>query len=189
MRGATVVAVLLGSGCVSARYAYDYNMVEPAAASRAMVLEDDQARIEFIVRDTEIAFTLANKTKEAESIVWDDSSLVVDGEAKKIFHEGVKYTNRMEHQPPSVVPPGARVTDSATPSENATFAGSAGWIVVPIFATNVFTGSADQEQKQQQRIAGNVGKELAVFLAVDVGGARRNYQAKFRVVGVRKIQQ
>ena len=180
------ISLAAGAGCVSDRYAYKYRMVEPAPPSDAMVIDDGNAKIEFAVLEKSSAFTVANKSQDPVSVLWDESSIVIGGEAKKIFHEGVKYTNRMEHQPPSVVPPGARLSDSATPTENAFYASEVGWMVRNLFPTVILTGSGTEEARRE--IEGNVDKEFTLYLALDRSGQRTNYTARFRIESVSKIE-
>ena len=72
--------------------------------------EDEMVEIVWLPMATEIGFELRNKTTHSMKIIWDESVYVDElGESKRIMHSGVKYIEKGNPQPPTVVVRGASV--------------------------------------------------------------------------------
>ena len=89
------------------------------AASKTLAYEDDAISIVFAVTNEHLEFTLANKTKEPQSINWDEVSYVdLSGTAHRVLHKGVKLADRDKPQSPTVIPPGAKIENLIEPSDS-----------------------------------------------------------------------
>ena len=68
-----------------------------------------------------VNLTLTNKSSQPIRILWDISSLVLDGRSMRIIHKGVKLAQKDRTQVPTVVQPGSAISDMIVPSEHFSF--------------------------------------------------------------------
>jgi hypothetical protein len=107
---------------------------------------------------------LVNNSDDRILIIWDESTLTfTNGGTSRIAHQGVRYSEANASQPPSVIPPGARVDDFIIASDNVTFF-SGRWIEFPI----VLSAPIPNETT------------LRLYLTLEVNGERRPYDILFR---------
>jgi hypothetical protein len=58
-------------------------------------------------------------------IIWDETSIVMpSGTSEKIMHSGVKYVDRGQSMPNTVLPPNAKITDELIPIDNVSWNGT-----------------------------------------------------------------
>lgn len=67
---------------------------------------------------TSVGIDLMNRTSDPLKIMWDDISLIIDGQAHRIIHTGVRLIEKEKPQAPTTVPPGASLVDQITPVDN-----------------------------------------------------------------------
>lgn len=80
-----------------------------------------------------VRIALENDSDGAVKILWDDSTFVdPSGSSSRIFHFGVKYTDRNNSLPPTVVAPHARVDEGIYPTDYAHYGPYSGWYSAPI---------------------------------------------------------
>lgn len=93
-----------------------------------------QARSGAIAAVEAVGFTIQNNTDNRMLIVWDESSFVLpDGDSSRVYHFGVKYSQREQSQPPTVIAPGARVDEAVLPTDYTYYrSGGGGWTTIPI---------------------------------------------------------
>jgi hypothetical protein len=85
--------------------------------------EDGLIKIIWLPLRTQFSFTLTNKSEHSMKIVWDEAVYVNEnGSSQKVFHSGVKYTDRSNSQPPTTIVKGAKIDDLVMPTDNAYFA-------------------------------------------------------------------
>jgi hypothetical protein len=139
-------------------------MVKPMF-SQKLVFEDDDIGVSFAIAQTGLSFVLINKSNRSVKLIWDDVSMVKNGEAKKTMHKGVKYIDAEKTQPSINIPPGATIDEIVFPSENAFFVGGqyGGWTSRPIFT------------------AKDTKSTLGLLLPIEVGGEVREYYFVFDV--------
>ena len=81
--------------------------------------EDDYIDIVWYVTKDRFNFELKNKTNHTMKINWDEVTYIdATGKAKRVIHQGIKYSERDREQPSSIIPRGTRVTDCLIPTEN-----------------------------------------------------------------------
>lgn len=99
--------------------------------------EDGMVEIAWFLYSQRIAFTLTNKTDHSIKIMWDEGAYVdINGESHRIIHEGVKYIDAANMQPPSTVIRKGFISDSIIPADYIYFDDSkygGGWKEKPIF--------------------------------------------------------
>ena len=82
---------------------------------------DGKLAIEFTFSQKELDFEMKNLTSDPIKIIWDEVSFVQYGEGKRIFHKGVKYTERNNPQVPTIIPSGTTYSDLICPTDNVYF--------------------------------------------------------------------
>lgn len=146
---------------------YVVRMMKPRVSSE-LSYQDAFVKIDFVIL-SRILFKLLNKSQAAVEIDWAHASFIDSGSgAHQIIHEGIRYIERDKAPPPTVVPPGANVSDTILPADYVSFesSSSAGWKV-----RDIFEGGR----------AKNEGKTIGVFLPIRIRGVAKNYQFTFKV--------
>jgi hypothetical protein len=129
----------------------------------------------------QIALTVENNSDEPVEIAWNDSSFIdTTRSAKRIFHSGVKYADREQSLPNTVVPPLAKVEDAAVPAANVHFVEGqyGGWRESPLLPAEVPPELADKA------IASMKGAKVALFLQLVVAGKKQPISLVFEVAGI-----
>ena len=81
--------------------------------------EDDYIDIVWYVTKDRFNFELKNKTNHTLKINWDEVTYVdATGSAKRVIHQGIKYSERDREQPSSIIPRSTRVEDCLIPADN-----------------------------------------------------------------------
>ncbi|MHB2015337.1 MAG: hypothetical protein ACYCW6_00155 [Candidatus Xenobia bacterium] len=147
---------------------YNYCIMEPRAA-RGLSYEDTLIDITFSPNSSEIDFKLKNKSKGTMQVDWDKVAFVdFDGSSHKVMHVGVKYNDRNNSIPPSVIPPGATLDDLIYPTDYASWGGHE-WDKKPMWPL---------DWEAAQRIS---GKTVDVYLPITVDGKTYPYKFSIRV--------
>lgn len=109
---------------------------------------------------TGFEFSLANNSSVPIQIIWDETAIVtVDGSSSRVIHQGIKYSEMNNSQPPTVVPPGARVDEYAGPTNLITY--NDAW--------NAAALVSDFDK----------GTKASFFLVLNVNGERQNLNFAF----------
>ena len=81
--------------------------------------EDDYINIVWYIGETQLHFSLTNKSGYSIKLPWDDMAYVDEnGKAMRVIHSGIRLVDRNATQAPSVVPKNAILDDMLMPSEN-----------------------------------------------------------------------
>ena len=140
-------------------------MIEPIV-SKSNNFADDDVKVSFTLQEDNVSFTIQNKTSEAMKCIWDESSFIdINGNSKRVYHEGVRNVDRNAPQTPTIIPPNTSITDTIVPTENVDW-GYNNWIYKPLFP-----GLPDAY----------IGKTFGVFLTLIKGGKEKNYTFRFKI--------
>jgi hypothetical protein len=134
------------------------------------------------IRSTQIAITVENNSDQPIEVDWNGSSFVdMTRSATRIFHSGVKYTDREQSLPNTTIPPLARVEDSAVPTANVHFSegSNGGWREEPLFPGRVRPELAEAAMRTLK------GAKVALFLQLLVDGKKTPVTLMFEVSEVR----
>lgn len=103
------------------------------------------------------ALSVKNKTSEPARITWDESAVVVPGgSSSRVIHDGVKYSEMENSQPPTTIPPGANLDEYVGPISKISYSSNSGWFEEGLF------------------LEFSSGDSASMFLALDVNGQRQN---------------
>lgn len=167
-RAAMLGAVLLLAVAVSVSASADkFRLLQPVR-SDSMSYSDENIVISFTMRPgymgigyEGIGFTITNKSTSAIAIDWNRTSMTLpDGQTSNIIHEGIKFISAGSSLPPTTIPPGGRLSDSAIPTRNISYI--EGWYVSPM--------------------AMEPGSQFGLYLALDRAGTPRCYNFVFEAV-------
>jgi hypothetical protein len=166
-----ISASILFTSCspmlVGNTYTYKYQKEDN---SKDLTWNSDMLDVKFDITDEQVQFKIKNKTAEPVKVLWDDASIVTFGEANKVTHKGINYTNRSFPQPNTTIPPGATLDDLVVPVNNVdykegvytkTMSMPGGWQTKPLYATNDF-GKASF----RKLIEDNKGQKMVLYLPI-----------------------
>ena len=146
--------------------------------------EDDFIDISWFVGSKQFALSLTNKSNYSIKIPWDDMAYIdVTGQTGRVMHSGVKYINRNDSQPASIVPKGAKLTDIIMPVDNVSFTSGTygGWREASLF--NFPIDKKNIEESKQQYI----GKTVRILFPVVIENVKNEYVFEFKVDDIKLI--
>ena len=141
--------------------------------------EDDMIKIVWLPLSTQFGFTLKNKTDHSIKIIWDEAVYVdQNGSSGRVMHAGVKYTDRNNPQPPTVVVKKANIDDMIVPTDNVYYVSGqyGGWITKPMFPNRASTQEELNALTQKY-----IGKEVKVLLPLKIQETINEYIFTFKV--------
>ncbi|MHA1587465.1 MAG: hypothetical protein ACTSV9_01690 [Candidatus Thorarchaeota archaeon] len=114
-----------------------------------------------------IGFTITNKSEQAIALDWDRSSITLpNGQISNIMHEGILFIDRNATAPPTTIPPGGKLSDTAFPTRNVSY--SDGW--------------------HTQSMAIKSGSEFGLYLTLDGVESPGGYNFTFEAIEVVKSE-
>lgn len=135
-----------------------------------LAFEDGSIRIAFAVVESQIQFSLQNKTQSPIEINWDQSAFIdFSGQSHRVIHAGIKWNDREKSQAPTIVPPTARINDIVYPADYAEWSGS-DWLHKPVLPP------AEVAYK---------GQTFSVFMPLKISNEVKNYLFTIKVADVR----
>lgn len=140
--------------------------------------EDSVLNITWDITPFQINFKMLNKTDHSIKIIWDESTFVdIDGNSSKIIHAGVRYLDRNNSQPPSIVASHSYLDDLVQPSKNI-FMGSiySGWKQLPILPN----ASYDKDELISMTNK-YTGKQMKVVLPIQIENTTNEYEFDFDI--------
>ena len=151
---------------------YTFLMTSPET-SESLSFSDETIDISFALARDEMGFALRNNAGEPIRINWDEVSYVdPSGSSHRVMHSGVKYSERNNPQAPTTVPPGARIEDILQPTDMVEYSD----VLSEWREDNFFPGSNAALE--------TVGQTFSVFMPLDIGGERVNYNFVFEIADV-----
>ena len=141
--------------------------------------EDDMIKIIWLPLSTQFGFTLKNKTDHSIKIIWDEAVYVdQNGSSGRVMHAGVKYTDRNNPQPPTVVVKKANIDDMIVPTDNVYYVSGqyGGWRTKPMFPNRASTQEELNALTQKY-----IGKEVKVLLPLKIQETINEYIFTFKV--------
>jgi hypothetical protein len=181
------------SGCFSTKalfgtkYLYTFKLLGDNARVNN-TFDDGKIRATFVVGAKQLEFTMMNLTTEPMKINWDEASLIIYGESKRIMHKGVKYIDRNAPQAPTVIPGNASIDDLVAPTDNVyykegyygTYTSSpGGWEQTDLFLSNDLN-----KEDTKKLILDSKGQTFKFFLPIEQEDKKVNYTFEFQIADV-----
>lgn len=118
--------------------------------TRRYTLETEQTKFVFTPSSAGLNFELTNKTDATIKVIWDDAAFIdIEGTSGKVMHEGIKYIDRSNSQPPTSIIKGAKISDVAIPTANVYYASGSygGWRTSPLIFNKAGTKNESLDNK------------------------------------------
>lgn len=200
----SVLSVILLSSCFGPRLVYNVGLsnVEAPADSKKQYgetkiatleeegksgykYEDDYIDISWFVGSSQFSFTLKNKSEYSIKIPWDDVTYInTAGSVGRVMHAGVKYIDRNNSQPASVIPKGTSLSDIIQPTDNVYYSSGqyGGWRT-----TNLFNFNVDKKNLEVSK-APYIGKTVRILLPVLIQDVRNEYVFEFKIDDIQTVK-
>ena len=101
------------------------------------------------------------------------------------MHSGVKYVDRANSQPPSVIIRQGSLDDMVVPTDNVYYVSGqyGGWRTRPILQTRATT-----QESLNQMANNNIGKSMQILMPLEINGKLTEYIFVFDVEGFQTVQ-
>jgi len=143
--------------------------------------EDELIKIVWIPQYTQFLFKLENKSDNTIKIIWDEAAYVdVNGSSGRIMHSGVKYIDKNNSQPPTVVTKKSSINDVIVPTENIYYESGqyGGWQEKPLFVS-----TASSEEILNNVVKKYLGKTVKILLPLQIQETVNEYIFSFKIEG------
>jgi hypothetical protein len=156
--------------------------------------DDDLVKIYWFADSRGISFLLENKTSHSIKIPWDEAAYVdIDGRSHRVMHSGIKYNERENPQPPSIVVRKGFLEDIVFPTDlvyyregyyGNSYSRPGGWgknslLIDSFFMFDEFT---EEDATKFKNLANSyVGKSFQVLLPIQIQETVNDYIFAFRV--------
>lgn len=181
--------LFLASCAPGLKYLYSYRLQSPD--SDDMRWDDGNTLWEFSVGETSISLQLTNNSDETINIIWDEASFVQNDRAQKVMHSGIKYGDRNQSQPPTVIPPHTKINDIIIPVDNIYWtSGMAienGYVPGRWHELPIFPNYDKNKVELKNEILSYKGKIFKVYLPVERSGEKEEYVFNFVVTEIEEI--
>jgi len=147
--------------------------------------EDEMIKIVWLPLSTQFSFILENKTEHSIRIIWDEAVYVNEnGSSGRVMHAGVKYIDRNNPQPPTVIMKNARIDDLIMPTDNVYYVSGqyGGWRTKPLFDSNAMSQEELAEVTQKY-----INKTVSILLPLKIEDTINEYIFKFKIEGFNPI--
>ena len=138
--------------------------------------EDDYIRSTWSVANSRFSMKLENKSDNAIQLLWDNVSFVdIDGQASKVVHSGIKYSEKDASMVATTIPQGAVLKDIIIPAKNINRVGRE-WqekALLPV--------TFDSESQLLTSADFYTGKTMKLLLPIEIEGTRNDYTFEFRI--------
>jgi len=162
--------------------------------------EDALARILWDVNVLNIAFALQNQTEHSMKILWDEAAYVDEyGISHRVMHAGIKYTDRGQSMPPSVVVRKGMIEDIVFPTDYVSWRTgytTSSWeeksLISPyldIHCTNFQRGDYTSFEAFDKAAKSKAGKTIQVLLPLQIKDVVNDYIFTFKIDSVSTQQQ
>jgi hypothetical protein len=143
--------------------------------------EDGMIKIILFPASTQFALLLTNKTSHSIKVIWDEAVYVDEsGMSQRVMHSGVKYIDKNNSQPPTIVVRGATISDVVLPTDNIYYEKGkyGGWRESPLLPDM----SYDRPEIERQA-SGLIGKTVQILLPIKIEDVVNEYVFVFSIDG------
>ena len=188
------------SSCITtyygANYKYTYSLTDTSNkivldTTGIMHFEDSIITVDFSIGQKQISFVMKNKSAHTIKINWDETLFIKFGTPGKVMHSGVKYTERNNSQPMSIIPSGTSHEDIILPTENVYWRDGyysqyssrpGGWEERDLFPSNDLN-----KPENKNIILSTKGMQFRVFMPLIINGVQKEYNFNFKILNVAQV--
>lgn len=164
---------------ISERYGDPVITKQDSADISKYVYADSIITIAWLPLPSKFYFELENKTNHSMKVIWDEAAFVdPNGRSMRIMHSGIKYTERENSQPSSIIVRGGVLSDLIFPTDyvSYTYGQYGGWNERYMFEPWI-----ERSIEALQPALANKGKRVQVLLPIEVEGIVNEYIFSFVV--------
>jgi hypothetical protein len=149
--------------------------------------EDEQVKFLFVISRTDVNFVLTNKTDKNIKLIWDETVFIDNsGTSHKVFHNGIKFNEKENSLPPSIIIKGGNLVDIIAPSDYAFFESGryGGWRQLPIIPELQDKGYEDEAEAFRNYVESkDIMKPnlFKVLITLEIDNSKKSYLFSFRV--------
>ena len=118
MKRTLIASITLLFASCGVSYQYTGTIKQESRLIDSTGFKNDLVKIQFQPLKDRISFGLVNSSPDPISILWDNTTIAINGKTQPVTHGGVVIRDRMKEQRPSTVPPGMQFNDYLIPSNN-----------------------------------------------------------------------
>lgn len=144
--------------------------------------EDDYIDIKWYVGSTSFSFIMKNKSNYTLKIPWDDVAYIdINGVSGRVMHNGVKFIDKNNSQPASVIPKNSSFSDIVLPTENVYFLDMSygGWQQLPLFNLPIDKKNFEESKKQY------IGKSARILFPIMIEDVKNDYLFEFEIKDIK----
>lgn len=155
----------------------------------------------FFMRDA-IGFVIKNKSDHTMKLIWDEAVMIEpDNSSTRVMHAGVKYTDRNNSMPPSIIPRRGKFEDQAVPVDRIYWregyysqygSSPGGWENKGIFPWHTQVGTSTAQSDKETFLSKGkqfVGSRIGLLLPFEIEGVKNDYTFWFEVKSVSISEQ
>jgi hypothetical protein len=145
----------------------------------------------------EATVEIRNETDSSARLSWDDASYIEVGNAARVIHSGVDFSDKGKSQLPSIIAGKSRIVQVVMPVEMLQLMRGQ-WVRTPLFPKEeTFDRTSGRAvlppgmtlETVDANVAGRlVGKEVRILLPIEIGGTAREYTLVFAITAT-KVRQ
>lgn len=140
--------------------------------------EDDNISIIWYVGKKQFNFDLHNKGKYSIKLPWDDMAFVnLSHHSNRLIHSGIRYAEKSNGQPASVIPRNSTLSDIMIPSDNVVLVDNT-WNEMDLFPR------ISCPQEWEDRKDEFLGKKVSVLFPVIIQDVVNEYMFEFEITGI-----
>lgn len=136
------------------------------------IYEDNIMSIIWHGTNKEFIFSLKNKSDNSLKIIWDEASFINEkNEPSRIIHQGIKYINANDPQPPTIVPKGTVLNDLIAPVNR---------IHLGEYTKSWYQDDLIENSRRHNKQLG--GKNVKILLPIEIKGVVNEYIFTFDLI-------
>ncbi len=170
-----IIILVMAAGCaapdtkLSDIFHYNFYIINPPTGT--LSFEDEDLKFTFTPERDDIKISFVNKSTRPVKINWEGAVYVdKDGASHRLITKKVAYEDKDKPQKPTVITPGARLTERVMPADHIRHVLLI-WKVKPMFP----------ELKNAFRIEKWDRVTFKVILPIEVDGEEKRYEFEFKV--------
>jgi hypothetical protein len=152
--------------------------------SSTSLYEDSIIKIKWDYSYSQMSFKLKNKSEQTLKIIWDDAVYIsITNETDKVFHDGIKYIDKENSQPPTSIYKNTILSDLIAPVSYSYFVSGqyGGWRSNPLIPVPINVWS-----KKIEYIKDFLGLTIRVILPIKIEDKTIEYTFNFRTEFIEK---
>lgn len=158
------------------------------------IFEDGLVKILWLPSQTGFYFQIYNKTDNSIKVVWDEAVFVdQNNKSHRLMHSGIKYNERENPQPPSVIIRKGSIDEFVTPTDYVYFYRGYGnqyvydpseWRHMPMLNCK-----SEEQAKVENDAKQFVGNKLQLLLPIEIQGTVNEYIFEFTAKDYQIVQE